>query len=689
MANRLEKESSPYLLQHADNPVDWYSWGEEAFQLAKDQDKPIFLSVGYAACHWCHVMAHESFEDEATAAVMNKDFINIKVDREERPDVDSIYMDAVVAMTGQGGWPMSVFLTPEAVPFYGGTYFPPQRRHNLPSFTELLTHISSQWKHNRQSLLETGTRLREHLSSSPSLIPGTEVLDATVLSRGAEVLFKTYDWTNGGWGGAPKFPQASAIVFLLQKYSRDGDKLALDMAVDTLRHMAQGGIYDQLAGGFHRYTVDEKWLVPHFEKMLYDNALLMQAYLYAWQITGEELFESVVKETLDFLIRDMRHPQGGFFSAIDADSEGQEGKFYAWSWEEFEEVIPSGEDFELATTAFGVSERGNFEGKNVLHRPIAESELADRFKLSEDQQHSRLDSIRSLLLIKREERIPPLTDDKVLTAWNGLLLISLAEAARAMDHEEYLAVAQSLTGFLLDHLIIDGSLKRSWREGRVGHLAFLEDHAALGLGLLALYQVDFNPRWYKAALDLAQKILTHFSDPQGGFFDTHDDQEELISRPKTLQDSPTPSGNSLAISLLLKLAALSGESRFSDPAESALRGMQYEALRYPTAFAGWLSNLDFALGPQLQLALIGEPQDARFKDLNQVLQDRYLPRMVIAGAEEGEENVPALLQSRDKINAAPTAYLCQGFSCKLPTNSAETLMQQIDEALDAERRTKD
>jgi uncharacterized protein YyaL (SSP411 family) len=689
MANRLKNESSPYLLQHADNPVDWFPWGKEAFQIAKDQDKPIFLSVGYAACHWCHVMAHESFEDEATAVVMNREFINIKVDREERPDVDSIYMDAVVAMTGQGGWPMSVFLTPEAVPFYGGTYFPPQRRHNLPSFTELLTHISGQWKHNRQSLLETGTRLREHLSSSPSLIPDTDMLDPTVLNRGAEVLFKTYDWTNGGWGGAPKFPQASAIVFLLQKFSRDGDKLALDMAVDSLRHMAQGGIYDQLAGGFHRYTVDEKWRIPHFEKMLYDNALLTQAYLYAWQTTGEKLFQSVVKETLDFLIRDMRHAEGGFFSALDADSEGQEGKYYAWSWEEFKTAIPSGEDFELTTAAFGVSERGNFEGKNVLYKTLTEDELSDRFKLSEDQLHSRLASIRSSLLIHRKKRIPPLTDDKVLTGWNGLLLISIAETARAMNHEEYLAVAQSLAEFLLDHLIVDGSLKRSWREGQVGHVAFLEDHAALGLGLLALYQVDFNPRWYTAALELAQVILAHFSDTAGGFFDTHEEQEELISRPKTIQDAPTPSGNSLAISLLLKLGTLTGESRFSDPAESAVRGMQYEALRYPTAFAGWLSNLDFALGPQLQLALIGQPQDDLFQELIQVIQHRFLPRMVIAGAEEGEEDVPALLQSRPMINSAPTAYLCRGFSCKLPTNSAQTLKQQIDEALDTGELTKD
>jgi uncharacterized protein YyaL (SSP411 family) len=681
MGNRLKKESSPYLLQHADNPVDWYPWGEEAFQVAKDQDKPIFLSVGYAACHWCHVMAHESFEDEATAAIMNEEFINIKVDREERPDVDAIYMDAVVAMTGQGGWPMSVFITPEAVPFYGGTYFPPQRRHNLPSFPELLAQIANQWKHNRQNLLETGARLKEHLSASPSLIPTSEILDPSVLVRGAEVLFKTYDWTNGGWGGAPKFPQASAIIFLLQKYSRDGDRLALDMAVDALKHMAQGGIYDHLAGGFHRYTVDEQWLIPHFEKMLYDNALLAQAYLYAWQITGEELFRSVVEETLDFLIRDMRHPDGGFYSALDADSEGQEGKYYAWSWEEFQEAIPSKQDFKLAAETYGVSERGNFEGKNVLHRPIAESELIDRFELSADQLHSRLESIRSALLARREERIAPLMDDKVLTAWNGFVLLSLAETARAMDREKYLSAAQSLAGFLLDHLVSEGTLKRSWREGRVGHGAFLEDYAALGLGLLALYQADFNPRWYAAAIDLTQKILAHFSDPQGGFFDTPDDQEKLISRPKSLQDAPTPSGNSLAISLLLLVGALTGESRFTDPTEAALRAMQYEALRYPTAFAGWLANLDFALGPQLQLALIGQPQDALFKEFVEVVRHRYLPRMVIAGAEEGEVHLPTLLEGRTAIDQAPTAYLCRGFACELPTNSAEVLKEQIDQAL--------
>lgn len=683
MTNRLKAETSPYLLQHAENPVDWFPWGAEAFSFARDQDKPIFLSVGYAACHWCHVMAHESFEDPETAAILNEHFVNIKVDREERPDIDTIYMDAVVAMTGQGGWPMSVFLTPQGEPFFGGTYFPPSPRHNMPAFRDLLLMISKQWHENRTDLVTTAAKLKEHIAATISLEPLEGQLDTTILTRAAEMLFKTYDWTNGGWGGAPKFPQASAIDFLLRKHHRDGDALALDMATHALHHMARGGLFDQLAGGFHRYTVDSSWLVPHFEKMLYDNALLAQTYLHAWQITGEDSFRHVVEKTLDFLLRDMRHRDGGFYSALDADSEGEEGKYYLWNQREIEEALEHEDLTNLFIHAFGVSAAGNFEGKNILYRPLGEQELLDHYRLTQEELAEKLGRARERLLDVRRQRIPPTTDDKVITAWNGLLLAALAEAGRALNNPHYLEAAQTLAAFALETLIVDGVLRRAWREQPSPYRAYLDDHAALGLGLLALYQADFNTRWIQAANSLGEQIQAQFTDPEGGFFDTSNAHETLIARPKSLQDSPLPSGNALAISLLLKLAALQGESQFVQSAEQVMKGVQNMAVRYPTSFAAWLANIDFALGPQIQLAIIGDPVDARFNALMDVVRTRFLPNLVLAGAPETFDGVPSLLEGRTMKDEIPTAYLCQGFVCKAPTTSPEELNNQIHEALSA------
>jgi uncharacterized protein YyaL (SSP411 family) len=680
VANRLQDETSPYLLQHADNPVDWRPWGEEALRAAQETDKPIFLSVGYAACHWCHVMAHESFEDPQIAEIMNESFVNIKVDREERPDIDTIYMDAVVAMNGQGGWPLSVFLTPQAEPFYGGTYFPPAPRYNMPSFREVLLHVARLWQKNREQIEQTGAQLREHVASHFSFRAAAEALNPESFERASGILFKTYDWTNGGWGGAPKFPQASVIEFLLRKHHRDGDGLALEMAVHALDHMARGGIFDQLAGGFHRYSVDAQWRVPHFEKMLYDNALLVQAYLHAWLVCGKPLFRTVVEMTLDFLHREMRHAEGGFYASLDADSEGVEGKYYLWSEAEIGAVL-KGEENALFPAAYGVSEEGNFEGKNVLHRAETLEDISKRSGMFSEDVSRILDSAREKLLRIRAGRIPPAADDKVVTAWNGLLLTSYAEAARALSRPDYLETARSLADFLVGSMLEEGKLMRTWRGGLARHGAYLEDHAAFAEGLLSLYQADFDPRWYRAAVVQAGEILANFADSAGGFFDTRQDHETLIARPKSLQDSPIPSGSTMAVSLLLKLASFSGENRYRDAAETALLAMQDAAQRYPASFSGWLSNLDYAIGPQMQIAVVGATSAERFRELTGVLDRLFLPKLVIAGGEAAEKDSPRLLEGRTMLDDLPTAYVCQQFTCKRPTASPDELGELIQETL--------
>ena len=677
MANRLAGEISPYLLQHAENPVDWHPWGPEALALAEAQDKPIFLSIGYAACHWCHVMAHESFEDPETASLMNEHFVNIKVDREERPDLDSLYMDAVVAMTGQGGWPMSVFLTPDAKPFYGGTYFPPNRRFNLPSFRELLIGLAEKWKTDPAGVRKVGEELSARVGAVPPMVPQEGQLDNSIFQPAAEALFRTFDWNHGGWGRAPKFPQPMAVEFLLRRHARGGDRLALDMATTTLRSMATGGIYDQLGGGFARYSVDEAWLVPHFEKMLYDNAQLVRAYLHVWQVTGDRSLLEVVETCLGFMLRELRDPGGGFYSSLDADSEGEEGKYYLWSWEEVRDVLGDGQALDLFRAAYGLTEAGNFEGRNILFRALDDPALAVRFSLPAESVASQLAAARQRLLSARAGRIRPGLDDKVLTSWNGLALVALAEAARAIGSEEYLQAAQRQADFLLTNLISAGRLNRAWRAGQARHSAYLEDHASLGLGLLALYQADFDPRWFQAAVIQAEEILSAFADPQGGFFDTRHDHETLIARPKSVQDSPIPSGNTLACMLLLQLGAFEGESRYIEPAESVLRAIAPTAAQYPTAFAGWLCAIDFALGPQLQLAIGGPPDDPAFHSLAAVANRRFLPNLVMAGGLPAAPGAPRLMVDRPMQGGKPTAYLCTGFSCRLPTSSPDDLADQL------------
>jgi uncharacterized protein YyaL (SSP411 family) len=675
MSNHLAGSNSPYLLQHKDNPVDWYPWGAEALARAKREDKPIFLSIGYAACHWCHVMAHESFEDEKTAAYMNEHFINIKVDREERPDLDGIYMNAVVAMTGSGGWPMSVFLTPDGTPFIGGTYFPPVPRHNLPSFMDALSHVHELWSSEREKVLQNGQQLLAHIAHAeqPAGVPAA--LEPELLPQAVMTLAQAYDWQHGGWGRAPKFPQPMTIEFLLGQATQ-GDKLALDMAKHALHSMALGGMYDVVGGGFARYSVDDYWRVPHFEKMLYDNAQLARAYLHGYLVTRDEALRAVCERTLDFVARELREAGGGgFTSSLDADSEGEEGKFYVWSLAEIEAELKDKYARDIFVAAYGVSKQGNFEGQNVLQRVKSDSELAKEFGLSAQEIGEALNGAHSTLLAGRGKRVRPGTDDKVLTAWNALMLAAFAEGARYMKRADYLEIARNNADFLLSQLYVDGRLLRSWRAGKAAHNAYLEDYAALILGLIALYQSDADVRWYAAAEKLAAEMQAHFADPAGGFFDTRDDHETLITRPKDEQDNATPSGNALAALALLQLAAYSGRGELYDTAAAMLGRMQATAARYPTAFAQWLCAASFASAGGREIAILGENN----ADLLAEVWRAWRPFDVAAASGHSPAaGSPALLADRPLKDGKPTAYVCRQFVCKLPVNTASELRAELE-----------
>ncbi len=681
--NRLANSTSPYLLQHANNPVDWYPWGEAALAKARAENKPIFLSIGYAACHWCHVMAHESFEDVETAAYMNEHFINIKVDREERPDLDSIYMQATTSLTGSGGWPMSVFLTPDLRPFYAGTYFPPVKRFNMPSFRDVLSGLVNAWENERDEIERIGNQLIQHLqqdiSRSNQDDPSFKQED---LIQAEKSIIASYDWGHGGWGDAPKFPQPMMIEFLLRRidYShfRELNKLP---AVHALKLMARGGMYDVVGGGFSRYSTDNFWRIPHFEKMLYDNAQLALAYLHAWQITREPFFKRIVIETLDFVAREMTHPDGGFYSSLDADSEREEGKFYIWTKGEIRKILDDS-DFEFFVAAYGITEKGNWEGRTVLQRALDDATLASRFKLDEERVAVKLADCHSKLLTARSSRVRPGTDDKVLTAWNGVMLHAFAEAARSIDDRQkasdYFILATRSADFLLNTLYADGRLHRSWRNGRVTDEVFLEDYAALTIGLLELYQTDFNNRWFSTAQKLADEMIARFFDPAGGFFDTPSDSENLLMRPKDIQDNATPSGNALACEALLKLAAFTDKGEYRDLAEKSLRLVVNHALRYPTAFARWLSAADRALDNGQQVAVMFDAKADEAQALLNVIRSEYRPNIVVAASAYPPPNdAPTLLADRPLKDGKPTAYVCEHFICKQPVTTPEELQAQI------------
>jgi uncharacterized protein len=669
--NRLAEETSPYLQQHKDNPVDWYPWGDEAFERARTEDKPILLSVGYSACHWCHVMAHESFEDPDVAEVMNRLFVNVKVDREERPDVDAIYMTAVQSMTGRGGWPMTVFLTPGGEPFYGGTYFPKSDRHGLPGFTRILEAIDEAWRERRDHVVSQAGKLAEAIGRSgalPGAAGGDDELTPAVLDRAATQLESQFDARHGGFGGAPKFPGAMTLDFLLRQHLRTGSGQALEMVTTTLDAMAAGGMYDQLGGGFHRYSVDAFWLVPHFEKMLYDQATLIRAYLHAHLVTGEGRYRRVVEETVDYVLRDLRDAQGGFYSAEDADSEGEEGRFYVWSLEEVADVVGS-EDLDEVVGYWGLTEGGNFEGHNILH-------VRDRTA----ERPAAVERARAALFEHREKRVRPGLDDKVLTGWNGMFTQALAEAAAAFDRDDWMEAARHNARFLLGALRRpDGRLLRSWQRGRSRHLGYAEDYAALLGALVTLAEVD-DVAWLAPARDVAEGLCTLFFD-EGGFFTTGHDAESLIARPRDVFDNATPSANSLAAGALLRLAAVTGEERWEAFGVAAIRAVGRFLAEHPTAFAELLGALDRHLAPPLEVAVVGDPGDPATAALAAVVRRRFLPGAVTVCAAPGfgADHTP-LLADRALVDGRPAAYVCERFACLRPVTDPADLAAQLDKS---------
>src|SRR2546426_2404758 len=589
--NRLARETSPYLLQHAHNPVDWYPWGEEAFTRAKTEDKPVLLSVGYSACHWCHVMEHESFESKEIAEVSHRHFVNVKVDREERPDVDQIYMQAVQSLTGHGGWPMTVFLTPEGVPFYGGTYFPPVDRHGLPGFPRLLAAIADAWTSRRGEVLESSQKIAASLAQTERLRAATELLTPGILGEAFQAISAQFDDGDGGLGGAPKFPQPMIWEFVLRYGKRTQNARARQMAHATLTMMARGGMYDQVGGGFHRYSVDAHWLVPHFEKMLYDNGQLASLYLHGWQALGDPECRRVCEETLDYVLREMTDPAGGFYSAQDADSEGHEGKFFVWTPEELREVLGEA-DAEHAARYWGVDRGTNFEGKSILY-------------LAGEPDPERISPIRRKLYEARERRVHPGRDDKVLASWNGLACRALAEAGRALDRPDYVAAAVKNAGFVLEAMRADGRLLRTWKSGRAKLKGYLEDYAMVAAALIEVYEATFERRWLDEARHLADEMVLLFWDERlEGFYDTGTDHEQLIVRPRNLFDNAVPCGTSVATETLFRLAVLTGESRYEAIAAKVLRPMADLMARYASGFGRFLCALDFHLGPVIEIALV-------------------------------------------------------------------------------------
>ena len=649
--NRLGGESSPYLLQHKDNPVDWEPWGDRALSRARDQDRPLLVSIGYSACHWCHVMAHESFEDKEIAAVMNERFVCVKVDREERPDIDAICMEACQALTGHGGWPLNAFLTPDGVPFYAGTYFPPESRHGLPSWRMVLDGVTEAWSARRDQIQRQGAQMVEALSATAKLEPSLEPITDELVRAALVSLWSTYDRANGGFGRAPKFPQASVIELLLARGERE-------MSLETLAAMARGGIYDQVGGGFARYSVDATWTVPHFEKMLYDNALLTRAYLHGWQVSGNERFRAVCCETLDWAIREMQGPEGGFCSALDADSEGVEGKFYVWSVDELRDVLGPAGLADEAIAYFGATERGNFEhsGRNVLE--------------ARGPEPAELPEIRRLLLQARGDRVRPGLDDKRLTSWNALMISALAETGAALGREDYLDAAVRCASFVLSDLRDgDGHLLRSWKDGAAHLDAYLEDHAFLLEALISLYEGTGDVRWYREATALADAMIESFSDPErGGFFTTGSGHEQLAARRKDLEDSPIPSGNSAATFGLLRLALLSGEGRYERHALGVLRLLFPLAARHPLAFGHLLTAADFYLAPAREVAIVGPEPEAG--ELLRVVRDHYRPHVVLAC---GEADAVPLLEGREPVEGHAAAYVCERFVCQAPVTTADEL----------------
>ncbi|MEX2535286.1 MAG: thioredoxin domain-containing protein [Trueperaceae bacterium] len=676
MANRLSAESSPYLRQHQDNPVDWYPWGSEAFERAKREDKPVLLSVGYSACHWCHVMAHESFEDVETARLMNEYFVNVKVDREERPDVDSVYMNAVQAFTGAGGWPMTVLLTPQAEPFFGGTYFPPDNRYGRPSFRRVLEALASAWRERRDEVLGSAEQMHAYLRGLEKAGEASEELDANLPSEALEELRRQFDGVHGGFGSAPKFPPHSVLRFLLAR----AEESAREMAHVTLRRMAKGGIYDQVGGGFARYSVDERWLVPHFEKMLYDNGQLLSRYSEAYRHSADPLYEEVIDATIGWMLRELRDPQGGFYSALDADSEGEEGRFYVWEEPAFELLL--GEEAAMAKEWFGVTSEGNFEGRNILTAADDEEGFARRHGLALDELEERLARWRALLLAARKERVRPGLDDKIITSWNGLAMAGLADAGRVLHRPEYVEHARRTARFVRSNLWQEGRLFHVYGGGRAQIPGLLEDYAFLGHGLLALYHASFEEEWLLWLLELTHVIGRHFTDERGVFFSTPDDGEALIVRPRGISDSAVPADNAVAAELFVHVARLTGDFELERLAQRAVAGLGALALRHPSGLGATLTTIEFLLHPPREVAVIGDPLDEATQMLLRIVQQQPLPYAVVAHADGPQhplaERLP-FLQGRDTVDGKPAAYVCEGGTCRLPLTDPGDLARELVE----------
>jgi len=680
-ANHLAQATSPYLKQHQYNPVDWYPWGPEALERARREDKPIFLSIGYSTCHWCHVMAHESFENADIAALLNEHFISIKVDREERPDLDETYMNVVTALTGRGGWPLSLFLTPDLQPFYGGTYFPPDDRGGLPGFPRLILALSHAYSQNQEQILELSGRVLAHLQKL-GVVAGTDLEpDGEAVSQAAQLLLQDFDSQHGGLDGAPKFPRSLELAFLLHYYRLSGEAPVLVKLAFTLEQMARGGIYDQLGGGFARYTVDAAWVVPHFEKMLYDNALLVPLYLACYQLQGNPLARRIATETMDFVLREMQAPDGGFYAGWDADSEGVEGKYYVWSLAEVERLVGPGLA-PLAVAALGVTPEGNFEGQNILTRPLTREDLAARFFLTPEQADEELEKVREALRRARAGRVPPHRDEKIIVSWNGLMIAALAQGAQVLGERRYYEAAARGARYILENLLQEEVLYRSATAGRLSVPGFSEDYASLAYALLTLYETDFDPAWLYQAQRLMDLLDDKYLDPGDGlYFYVARDQESPLIRSKSIFDQTIPSGNSMAARVCLKLHRITEEARYRERAQAILRGFCNRARENPWAFAHLWTAATLNLLPRLDLTLVGDPHDPRMQEMLRGAYRHFLPetRLLLKNpADPGllEQLSPAA-RTYGPLGEGPTAYLCHNFTCRPAIKTPEELAAKL------------
>ena len=679
MPNRLINETSLYLQQHANNPVDWYPWSEEAFDAARRRDLPVLLSVGYSSCHWCHVMERESFENPEIAAMMNEMFVSVKVDREERPDVDSVYMTAVQAMTGHGGWPMTVFLTADGSPFYGGTYFPPEDRGGLPSFPRVLATISDAFKNRRADVLSSGSQIVNHINQTFASARSVEPLTDAVLRSAFEQLARQFDDRSGGFGLQPKFPQPQTLEFLLRYHRRTGIPAALDMVELTLDKMAAGGIYDQIGGGFHRYSTDAFWLIPHFEKMLYDNALLARLYTHAYQATRNPSYARVAQGVLDYVLREMRHSDGGFYSAQDADSEGVEGKFFVWRPEQLARVLGR-QDAQIVADYFGVTNEGNFEGMSVLNVLHSPAEVASRHSLSPDELDALIESASARMLAERSQRIAPLTDTKIITSWNGLMMAAMAEAGAVFGRDDYLQAARDNASFILERMTPGGRLRRTDGDSPNGAQGFLDDYSHLIDGLLALHAADGDLRWLLDAEKLTRQAVALFWDPlQSRFYDTGGDQESLIIRPRDVTDNALPSGHSMMTGALIRLSIITGDGDLRTMASDSLRSVRDIMIQFPTGAGHWLSVLDFYLSDQKEAVIVTTLGYDGPEEMLRRIASAYQTSAVVVSAPEDAAAASEwpVFRGRSVIKGRPTAYVCRNYACQLPTTNPDTMMAQV------------